>query len=137
MRNICVFAIVVLLASCAPREKLICRSWKFKDVEFPATQDSASAAFTAMARQQMLSNINFTMETDSTYTIWQLKGMIPTRGKWWFSADKKQLFTETDLGLTPSKVIKLTKSSLVFESKDPSGKPVRLICVAIGPEGSK
>ena len=137
MRNTCLFALICLLACCAPREKLVARNWKIKDVEFETVNDSAAIAFANMARQQMKSNINITMGADSSYTIWQLKDMTATRGKWWFSADKKQLYTKTDLGITEMKVLKLTKKDLVFESKDPSGKTIKMICVAKGPEGSK
>ena len=137
MRIVVFDVLVVILASCAPREKLITGTWKIKDVDFVTAKDSLSRDFAAKVKDQFLNNINLTLEADSTYTIMQLKGMIPTRGKWWFSADKKILVTKTDLGLTESKVIRLTKNSLVFESKDPSGNNIKMYCVPKAPAGSK
>lgn len=132
------FVIICFLASCAPREKLISRAWKFKDVEFGnKTSDSTTLAFYDNARYQMKTNLDFTMEADSTYTIMQLKERRAIRGKWWFSADKKKMYTQTELGLTECKVIKLTKKALVYETTEPSGKTVTMICVAKEPAGSK
>ena len=138
MKRIALFIMIGCLASCAPREKLITRAWKFKDVDFGNnTTDSAALAFYDNARYQMKTNLDFTMEADSTYTIMQLRERRATRGKWWFSADKKKLYTKTELGLTECKVVKLTKKSLVYETKDPSGKNIRMFCVAKEPAGSK
>ncbi len=137
MRYSALFVVIGLLASCTSPEKLITRAWKFKDWQFENVTDSASVAFGQQVREQMKTNIDFSMEADSTYTIWQLKSMEPVRGKWWFSADKKQLFTKTDMGLTQSKVLNLTKNLLVFETKDPSGKMIKMTCVAKPAKGSK
>ena len=137
MRYLVLFIAISLLASCASREKLIARAWKFKDWQFENVTDSASLAFGQKVREQMKTNIDFSMDADSTYTIWQLKNMEAVRGNWWFSADKKQLFTKTDMGLTQSKVLTLTKKLLVFETKDPSGQMIKMTCVAKAPAGSK
>lgn len=100
-------------------------------------KDSSAVAFHEMARQQMLTNILVSMESDSSYAIRQLKEGRVIRGKWWFSADKKQLFFSTDLGLTQAEVLKLTSKQLVYRAKDPSGQPVTMWFVPTEPKGSK
>ena len=139
MKNLFLFIVIGLLASCVARQKLVTGSWKFKDISIESDhKDSASLAFINMAAQQMKANINLTMEADSTYTIMQLKERTATRGKWWLSADKKSLFTQTDLGLNQYKILKLTKGQLVYEVKDPvSGQLMKMSCVALPTAGSK
>jgi len=130
MRNWVLFIVVALLASCAPRQKLITGSWKFNDITPESIKDSSSMAFINTATEQMKANLNLTLEADSTYTIMQLKERTAVRGKWWLSADKKSLFTQTDLGLTKYKILKLTKTQLVYETKDPvSGMLMKMSCV--------
>jgi hypothetical protein len=130
MRNRILLIVIVLLGSCAPRQKLLTGSWKFKDITNESVTDSASMVFINAATEQMRANLNITMEADSTYTIMQLKEKTATRGKWWLSADKKSLFTQTDLGLTKYRILKLTKTQLVYETKDPvSGQLMKMTCV--------
>jgi len=125
------FVLIVLLAGCVAREKLVVRSWKFSDLKIESNLDSANMAFATMAGDQMKANISVKMEADSTYTITQLKEQRATRGKWWFSADKKTLFTNTDLGLNKYKVLKLTKNELVYETKDNNNHLYKMTFVAI------
>jgi hypothetical protein len=129
MRYLVIFLVVCGLAACAPREKLISRGWKIVDVDMGPAKDSAALAFQEMAREQMRTNLLFEMEMDSSYVIRQLKEGTAIRGKWWFSADKKDLFTKNYLAFQQSKVLKLTKKTLVFETKDASGNMVKMICV--------
>jgi len=131
MRNLILFvAIVGLLASCAPREKLIAHGWQFKDVVLEPEKDSVAAAFQVKIHDQMINNLLISMESDSGYTIRQLAEGKAIRGKWWFSPDKKEFYTKTDLGLNTYKIIKLTKNVLVYETTDPSShKKGRMICV--------
>jgi hypothetical protein len=67
----------------------------------------------------------------------QLKEQRAIRGKWWFSADKKNLFTNTDLGLNKYKVLKLTKNELVYEVLDNNGHLFKMMFTAITTAGSK
>ncbi len=137
MKKVVFFAAIALLASCAPREKLIMRGWKFSDVDLGSAKDSASQAFAAMAGNQMKANIQLEMLSDSTYNIRQLKEGEVIRGKWWFSADKKHLFTKTDLAYTDYKVVKLTSKILVIETSDKSGRIIKMVCVPMASPGSK
>jgi|GEM_PF-3559061 hypothetical protein len=137
MKNWILFIVIALLASCAPRQKLIVGSWKFKDMKIESNLDSANLAFVSMAGNQMKTNISIKMEADSTYTIMQLKEQRAIRGKWWFSADKKNLFTNTDLGLNKYKVLKLTKNELVYEVLDNNGHLFKMMFTAITTAGSK
>ena len=131
MRNIFLFiAVVTLLASCAPREKLIAHGWQFKDVHIEPDKDSTTQALQQKMEAQMVTNLLISMGSDSGYTIRQLKEGNAIRGKWWFSADKKELYTKTDLGLNTYKIDKLTKKVLVYETVDPtSHKKAKIICV--------
>ena len=129
MRYLVLFFVVCGLAACAPREKLISRGWKVDDVDMGPAKDSAALAFQEMAREQMRTNLLFELEMDSSYVIRQLKEGTAIRGKWWFSADKKELFTKNELAFQQSKVLKLTKKTLVFETKDAAGGMVKMICV--------
>ena len=129
MRYLVLFLVVCGLAACAPRERLISRGWKIDDVDMGPAKDSAALAFQEMARQQMKTNLLFELHADSSYVIRQLKEGTAIRGKWWFSADKKQLFTKNELAFQQNNVIKLTKKTLIFETKDASGNMVKTICV--------
>ena len=131
MRNFTLFIVTVgLLASCAPREKLIAHGWKFKDVQIERDKDSTTQALQEKMQAQMVSNLLISMESDSGYTIRQLSEGNAIRGKWWFSADKKELNTKTDLGLNTYKIDKLTKKVLVYETVDPtSHKKAKIVCV--------
>jgi len=131
MQNLTLFiAIVGLLASCTPREKLIAHGWQFKDVKIERDRDSTTQALQQKMEAQMVANLLISMQADSSYTIRQLKEGKAIRGKWWLSADKKQFYTKTDLGLTTYKIDKLTQKVLVYETIDPtSHKKARIICV--------
>jgi len=137
MKKLVLFLCIALLASCASRQKLIVGSWKFKDMKPEAELDSAALAFVTMAADQMKTNLTTTMEADSSYTIMQLKEQRAIRGRWWFSADKKTLFTNTDLGYNQYKVLTLTKKELVYETKDNSGRLFKMILVPLTTAGSK
>ncbi len=138
MRNLFLFVVIALLSSCISREKLIVKSWKFDGMELLSSRDSAEVAFIQKASDQMKADITIRLEADSTYTIMQVKEQRAIRGKWWFSIDKKRLYTLTDLGLTESKVLKLTKSKLVYEAMSPgTNQVVKMTCVSIEPPGSK
>lgn len=132
MRNLILFVVIGMLASCVAREKLVVNSWKFNGVELENDRDSTRQAFAAMASAQMKANINIKMDADSSYTIMQLKEGTALHGKWWFSADKKVLFTKTDVGLNQYKILTLTKNKLVYEVKDASsGQLLKMSCAAI------
>ena len=102
MKNLFLVLVIASLSSCVSREKLIVKSWKLDDMQLESSRDSAELAFINTAAASMRTNITMRMEADSTYTIMQLQEQKATRGKWWFSADKKRLYTKTDLGLIES-----------------------------------
>ena len=139
MRNVVLFTVVLmLLASCVSREKLIARSWKFSGMELENNTDSTALSFANTISEQWKANLNIELGADSSYTILQLKEGTAVHGRWWLSADKKVLFTKTDLGLNQYNVLLLTKNKLDYEMKDPvSGQLFKVSCIAIVHRGSK
>jgi hypothetical protein len=130
VRNVFVFIILSLFASCNTPEKLISCTWKIKDVVMTKDGRPVTDVIQGLIKQQMIENTKLIVgRKDSSYTILQIKENNATPGKWWFSKDKKELFTHNETNDIDAKIIELKKESLIMESKTADGKVIRLVCV--------
>ena len=63
---------------------------------------------------KLKNDIQFSFLSDSAYQV--LSGSEVINGRWWFSADKKTLFTTTQQKTVESKIYELKKKGFRFES---------------------
>ena len=102
------------LMSCTSQHKLIMQTWKITDVVFLDSLNTISTPQKTMMANELKKSIQFTFLADSAYQVKSGNDMI--NGRWWFSKDKKSLFTTTQEGTVESKIHELKKANFKFES---------------------
>ncbi len=102
------------LAACSTPQKAILQTWKITDVQFLDSLNTLSEKQKDIITSKLKNDIQFTFLADSAYQI--LSGTEVINGKWWFSADKKTLFTTTKENTVSSKIYELKKKGFKFES---------------------
>jgi hypothetical protein len=118
--------ITVLFFACGgnKKSKLILGDWKIGDMSAPLPPnipDSLKSQYEEMLKKQVETikvSSTFNYKEDSTYT-YNFSGQVGS-GKWKLNDDATEL-TLTEGGVaTPSKIVELTESKLVFESAQPN-----------------
>src|ERR1700751_3138255 len=111
MKPVIVFAcLILLLASCATPEKLISRKWTVVEASVNDSLNPLSQMQKEILNTALTKNVFFTMKPDSTYIVQSNKQIVT--GKWWFSANKKTVYTVPgESSKVDAKILKLSKQS--------------------------
>jgi hypothetical protein len=130
MKKIIPLLIIAALASCSSPVKLLSKTWKITDLTFDADKNSFNSRQQAEIRQQLLHETDFTFKPDSSYIVHKKDETV--NGKWWFSSDKKTLYTTNQtMGLIDSKIIKLNGKTLAFETVNKNGQKMIFTCLPV------
>jgi len=134
MKKTIYLALILLLASCNPTKKLLCKTWKIEDVTFGGPgRGGYGSQIQEMIKAQVM-NFKLDFSKNGNYTI--IEKDTSVIGKWWFGPDKKTVYTHGAAGSNNAKLLELTKTRLVVEDADSSGKTTTFICSPL-PTSSK
>jgi hypothetical protein len=103
--------IIILLAGCTSPDKLICRTWKVDELNFPPAKNDFDAKIQQSVKEQ-LHSIRFTFNADSTYQGGGKEGL--NSGRWWFTDNKKAIIMLTGKINNHATILTLSKSKMVL-----------------------
>lgn len=108
---------------------MLCRTWKIDDVLFLDSLNTLTQSQKELVTKNLKTDLLFTFNHDSTYLVRNAGTM--TNSKWWFTGNIKSntLFTQGPDGkIVKSKIIKLTKNYLQFESEGQENQSFLFTC---------
>ena len=114
MKHLFVLSIPFFLTACSTPQKAILQTWKINDVQFLDSLNTLPEMQKDIITLKLKKDIQFSFLPDSVFQV--LSGSEIRNGRWWFSADKKTLFTSTQQKTIESKIYELKKKSFRFES---------------------
>ncbi|MFN8288158.1 MAG: hypothetical protein U0V74_15495 [Chitinophagales bacterium] len=116
---------LLVLYSCNTPAKLLCRNWQVNDVKFTPT-GVLNQAEREQLHYKLTREFRFQFRKDSTYVTIQNYDSLP--GKWWLSADKKQIVTVTNTDTTTAQIITLNHKVFAFRPLNTLNTIDQLIC---------
>ena len=114
MKYLFIASIPFFLAACSTPQKAILQTWKITDVQFIDSLNTLPEKQKDIITSKLKKDIQFAFLPDSVYQVVSSTEVI--NGKWWFSADKKTLFTTAKEKTISSKIYELKKKGFKFES---------------------
>lgn len=125
MQRLLVFVLLTGLTACSSPEKLLCGHWQANEVKFTARSQYNLPEQNQM-RYTITRETTFQFKRDSVYEL-TTQGTL-RQGKWWFSADKKTLFTVLDGDTSRTLVTTLNKKVFAFDPQSDAGEIESIIC---------
>lgn len=129
MKYIFIISVLFFLASCSTPQKAILQTWKITDVQFMDTLNTLPEKQKDIIATKLKNDIQFAFLPDSVYQV--VSGTEVINGKWWFSADKKTLFTNAKEKTISSKIYELKKKGFKFESEGDMNQSFLFTCIPL------
>ncbi len=114
MKYLVMVCSLFFLAACSVPQKAILQTWKITDVQFLDSLNTLPEKQKSIIASKLKNDIQFSFLADSAYQV--ISGSEVINGRWWFSVDKKTLFTTTQQKIVESKIYELKKKGFKFES---------------------
>ncbi len=124
---------LLVLTACVSPKKALMQSWKIDDVVFLDSLNTMTPEQKMILTRNLKNDIRFEFLADSVYRVTTSEETV--KGKWWFSKDKKVLFTVNEQGTIESKIHELKKDKLRFESSSEHDQSFIFTCSPV--TGSK
>ena len=118
--------VLILFAACISPQKALMQTWKIEDIVFLDSLNTFTIEQKTTLTNNLKNDIQFSFLADSVYRVKGKEQAVD--GKWWFSADKKTLFTTNPQGTIESKIYELKKIKFRFESQGDKNQSFVFIC---------
>ncbi len=111
--------------SCNTTARLLCKDWQVNDVKYTRT-GPLNQAEREQLRFKLTREFQFRFRPDSFYYV--VQGTDTAPGKWWLSADKKQIITVTGTDTSQSEILTLNSKVFSFRPLNTLNNIDQLIC---------
>ena len=118
---------IFFLGACTSPKKALMQTWRITNVVFLDSLNTVTQKQKDLFTYKLMGDVQFTFLKDSAYQVHN--GSEVVNGKWWFSGNKKMLFTTTPQVTVQSKIYQLDMKGFKFESAGDLGPDIVFTCV--------